>query len=53
MDCGNSNYLFASSNGEYQNIRTATNTGSSGLLLFLANPVVENHEDRNWLQNHG
>ena len=52
-NAGNSNYLFASSNGEYQNIRTATNTGSSGLLLFLANPVVENHEDRNWLQNHG
>jgi len=37
--------MIASSQGGFQNATTLSSDNSPGLLLFLANPVVENPED--------
>ena len=42
----NANQLITSPNGGFQNVTATTSEGSGGLLLFLANPVVENFKKK-------
>ena len=41
----NARHMIASSQGGFQNATTLSSDNSPGLLLFLANPVVENPDD--------